>query len=70
MTARYALLAPLIYVAVTFIEGNFITPMILGKRFTLNPVIIILTMVFWGWVWGIIGLFLAVPILVMAGYHH
>lgn len=63
----HALLAPLIYVTITFIEGNFITPMILGKRFTLNPVVIILAMVFWGWIWGIVGLFLAVPILVMSG---
>ncbi len=62
----HALLAPLLYFMVSFIEGNFVTPMILGKRFTVNPVLIILSMMFWGWVWGTIGLFLAVPILVLA----
>ncbi len=61
----HALLAPLIYFLISFVEGNFITPMILGKQFTINPVMIILSMMFWGWIWGIIGLFLAVPILVL-----
>ncbi len=62
----HALLAPLIYFAVSFVEGNFITPMILGRQFTISPVLIILSMIFWGWIWGMIGLFLAVPILVLA----
>lgn len=62
----HALLAPLIYFLVSFLEGNFITPMILGRQFTISPVSIILSMIFWGWIWGIIGLFLAVPILVLA----
>jgi len=61
----HALLAPAIYFLVTFVEGNFITPMVLGRQFTVNPVIIILSLVFWGWIWGIVGLFLAVPILVL-----
>lgn len=49
----------------TFVEGNFITPMILGRNFTISPLLIIPSMIFWGWVWGIIGLFLAVPLLML-----
>jgi predicted PurR-regulated permease PerM len=61
----HALLAPAIYFLVSFVEGNFITPMILGRQFTISPVLIILSLVFWGWIWGIVGMFLAVPILVL-----
>jgi predicted PurR-regulated permease PerM len=59
-----AMLAPpLIYYAMTVIEGNFITPTVLGKRLTLNPLMIFLSLFFWGWLWGIIGMILAIPIL-------
>ncbi len=61
----HAILAPLFYFAFTFIEGNFITPMILGKHFTISPLAIVLSMIFWGWIWGIIGLFLAIPLLML-----
>jgi predicted PurR-regulated permease PerM len=61
----HALLAPLVYLSVAFIEGNFLTPMILGKQFTLSPVVIIISLLFWGIVWGVMGLFLAVPILML-----
>jgi predicted PurR-regulated permease PerM len=46
-------------------EGNFIIPMILGRQFTVSPVSSILSMMFWGWIWGIKGLSLAVPILMI-----
>ncbi len=59
----HALLAPLFYLCLTFVEGNFITPMILGRHFTISPLLIVLSMIFWGWLWGIMGLFLAVPLL-------
>lgn len=66
-TVAYALLAPAIYFCITFIEGNFITPMILGRQFTIKPVLIILFMIFFGWMWGVVGVFLAIPLLVLAG---
>jgi predicted PurR-regulated permease PerM len=59
----HAALAPLIYFGLTIIQANLITPMILGRRLTLNPVVVFVGIVFWGWIWGIIGAFLAVPIL-------
>ncbi len=56
-------LIPLTYFALTAAEGNFITPMILGRRFTLNPIFIFLALVFWGWMWGVMGALMAVPLL-------
>ncbi len=57
------LLPPLVYFLLTASEGYFITPMILGRRLTLNPVMILLGLIFWGWMWGIPGAVLAVPML-------
>lgn len=59
----HALLFPGVYLLFAVIEGNFITPMILGRSLTMNPVAIILSLMFWGWLWGIIGVILAVPLL-------
>lgn len=56
---------PLTYGAMTVIEGNFITPAILGRQLKLNPIAVFLSMLFWTWVWGMAGAVLAVPILVM-----
>jgi predicted PurR-regulated permease PerM len=59
----YALLAPLLYASFTALEGNFVTPTILGFRLNLNPVVIFTWLLFWGWMWGIAGALLAVPML-------
>jgi predicted PurR-regulated permease PerM len=59
----YALLFPAIYLAYGALEGNFITPWVMGRSLTLNPVIILISLTFWGWMWGIPGVILAVPIL-------
>ncbi len=58
-----ALVVPLVYVAITTLEGNFITPAIFGRSMHLNPVMVILSLVFWGWIWGVGGALLAVPLL-------
>jgi predicted PurR-regulated permease PerM len=58
-----ALLVPMVYFTVTSMEGQIITPMVLGRSFALNPVVIYIWLIFWGWMWGIIGALLAVPIL-------
>ena len=50
--------------ALTAIEGYLITPMIVGRRLSLNPVVIVLSLMFWGWMWGIPGAIIAVPVLV------
>lgn len=59
----YAMAFPAAYLIIATIEGNFITPYVMGKSLTLNPVIILLSLTFWGWMWGIAGVILAVPIL-------
>jgi predicted PurR-regulated permease PerM len=53
---------PAVFFAFTFIEGQILTPFITGRRLTLNPVIIFLSMLLWGWLWGIVGTLIAVPI--------
>jgi predicted PurR-regulated permease PerM len=57
------LLAPGIYLALETIQGQIVTPMVLGLRFTLNPVVIFVWLIFWGWMWGILGAMLAFPML-------
>lgn len=58
------LAVPLVFLCLTTIEGQFLNPMILGRRLTLNPVIVFLSLLVWGWIWGALGVLLAVPILV------
>jgi len=57
------LLAPAIYIALETVQGQIVTPMVLGLRFTLNPLAIFAWFIFWGWMWGIIGAILAFPML-------
>jgi predicted PurR-regulated permease PerM len=59
----YALIFPASYLLIAILEGNLITPMVLGRSLTLNPVLILISLAFWGWMWGISGMILAVPIL-------
>lgn len=61
----HALMAPGAFVGLNLLESYFLTPMILGRRLTLNPVVIFLGLTFWGWLWGITGAVLAVPIMVV-----
>jgi predicted PurR-regulated permease PerM len=61
----YALLPPVAFVALATLEGQFVTPTILGRRLTLNPLAIFLSLAFWGWLWGPMGAFLAVPLSII-----
>jgi predicted PurR-regulated permease PerM len=60
-----ALLPPTIFVGLHMIEANLITPMIVGKRLTINPLAILVALSFWSWVWGTTGALLAVPLLII-----
>ncbi len=62
----HALLAPIGFVALTTAEGHFITPTIVGRRITLNPLLIFLALAFWTWMWGPVGAFLAAPLSIVA----
>jgi len=63
-TLGHALVVPAIYILVAVSEGQFITPMIVGRRLEMNNVAILISIAFWGWLWGIVGALIAVPILV------
>jgi predicted PurR-regulated permease PerM len=51
------------FFAIHMLEGQFITPLLLARRFTLNPVVVIISLIFWYWMWGVPGAVLAVPVL-------
>ncbi|WP_083704752.1 AI-2E family transporter [Motiliproteus sp. MSK22-1] len=53
-----------IFVALTIIEGQILTPLIVGRRLALNPLIVFLSVIFWFWLWGMMGALMAVPILI------
>lgn len=57
-------LPPLVFFLITSLEGQLVTPTILGQRLALNPIMIFLGLIFWGWLWGVAGALLAVPIMV------
>ena len=57
------ILPPAVYFLLSLLEGNFLMPLALGQRLALNPVVIFIWLIFWGWVWGVVGAVLAVPLL-------
>ena len=63
-TVGHSLVAPIAYLSITTIEGQFLTPTIIGHRLTLNPFLVFLSIAFWTWMWGPIGAFLATPLLI------
>ncbi|WP_436716281.1 AI-2E family transporter [Roseiconus lacunae] len=69
----YALVITGTFLTLTTIEGQFITPTILGRSMQMNPVLVFIATVFWGWMWGLVGVLLSVPILIairMASEHY
>ncbi|WP_010415372.1 AI-2E family transporter [Citromicrobium sp. JLT1363] len=64
-TVFLGLIPPVAYVVLHVFEANAITPAILGRRFTMNPVMILLAFSYFTWIWGAVGALLSVPILLM-----
>jgi predicted PurR-regulated permease PerM len=60
-----ALLPPAIFIGLHMVEANAITPMIVGKRVKINPLLILISLSFWAWVWGTTGALLAIPLLII-----
>ena len=58
-----AVLPAALYGAIHVIEGETVTPMLLARQFTLNPVLVVFSFVFWFWLWGVPGAILSAPIL-------
>jgi predicted PurR-regulated permease PerM len=65
-TIGAALIAPLAFVGLTFLEGHFITPTIIGRRLELNALAVFISLAFWTWLWGPMGGFLSSPLLIVA----
>lgn len=61
-----ALLPPVLYLTIHVVEGETVTPMILAGRFTINPVLVIVSLIFWHWMWGVPGAILSTPMLAIA----
>ena len=59
-----ALVAPILWIVVTTLEGQIITPMIIGHRLTLNPFLVFLSVAFWAWMWGALGALQFNPLLI------
>ena len=59
----FAIVPAALYLSIHFAEGEMITPMLLAKRFTLNPVAVMISLIFWYWLWGVQGAILSVPML-------
>lgn len=63
-TVLLGLIPMLTFLALHAVESNIVTPSILGKRFTINPVAILFAISYFSWIWGVIGALLSVPILI------
>lgn len=59
----HALLVPASYLVINLIQGNFVSPILLGHGLSLNPVALFIGLAFWFWIWGVPGAFIAVPLL-------
>lgn len=64
-TMGWALVPAVIMVCLHLIEANIVTPLVLGGRLKLSPLLILLSLSFWTWVWGTVGALLAVPLLII-----
>jgi predicted PurR-regulated permease PerM len=62
-TVGQALLVPAVFLGINVIQGNFISPALMGHRLALNPVALLVGLTFWFWIWGLPGAFIAVPLL-------
>jgi predicted PurR-regulated permease PerM len=60
------LIAPALFSVMTFMEGHFLTPMIVGRRLALNALAVFIALAFWTWLWGPMGAFLSSPLLIVA----
>jgi len=60
-----AMLPPVVFIGLHLVEANVITPLIVGHRLTINPLLILVSLSFWAWVWGTTGALLAVPLLII-----
>ena len=58
-------LPPLALLGLNMLEGQFVQPLFVGRMFTINPIMVFLSVLGWGWLWGMAGVFMAVPLLMI-----
>lgn len=61
-----AALLALVYITINLVLGSILDPILVGRSLRLSTLVVLLSLMFWGWVWGIIGMFLAVPLTAAA----
>lgn len=61
----YAIGLGAVFLVVNMAIGNFLDPIVIGRELRLSPLIVLMSLVFWGWVWGPVGMFLAVPLTIV-----
>ena len=64
-SAWQASLVSMASLAITTIEGMVITPLMVSRMASMNPVAVFLGLLFWGWLWGVVGMLLAVPLMMV-----
>ena len=64
-TLQQAIIPTFVFIAITTVEGHFLTPSLIGRHLTLRPFVIFLALAFWTWLWGPAGAFLAAPLLIV-----
>jgi predicted PurR-regulated permease PerM len=64
-TAGSAVLPPLAYLCLASLEGNFVTPFVLGRTFAVRPLVLFVWLALWAWLWSVAGAILAVPMLML-----
>jgi predicted PurR-regulated permease PerM len=52
------------FAGLTIFEGQIVTPLLLGRRLALNPLVVFISVIFWFWLWGVMGALMAVPMLI------
>ena len=62
----HALLVSGVFIVIDVIVEQFINPIVIGRRLELNPVVVFVGLVFWGWMWGVVGALIAMPLVVVA----
>lgn len=63
-TTAQMIVPPLVYLALTSLEGQVITPILVGRHLSLNAAAVFVAVIFWAWLWGVAGALMAVPFLV------
>lgn len=65
-TLLQGVLPVLLYAVIVLVESNFVTPILVGRKFSMPPLLVFISIIFWTWLWGIVGALLAMPLLVIA----